>query len=420
MSRAVVIGGVLAAAVVTWVVLLHLPWYQGAVITDVPLYRDVGEAMASGDIPYRDIELEYPPLAAALFWVGALLPVGYTVAFSTLMLACLCLTAVAGLLTAEALGLGERRSAAVGLGVALSPLLLGSLAETRFDLALAAALGWAFWALATGRQRTGWLLLGVGVLLKLVPLILVPVVVIHGIHRHGGRATAKAAGLGAGLVALVMAPFALIAPSGLWESFSYHLDRPLQLESTAAAYMLSLHALADIPLTVETSFGSQNLIGEGPRALAAITSGALVLVVLAIGTVMAMGIRDARPPGADRLLLAAAAATIAATLVCGKVLSPQFMVWLLPVGLLVAGRYGRGAFVATLAAMGLTLAYFPRAYWDLVALDTVPITLLVARDAVLIALLAMAWPRPSIAHPARERARAERGSAPIPARHLVD
>jgi hypothetical protein len=73
------------------------------------------------------------------------------------------------------------------------------------------------------------------------------------------------------------------------------------------------------------------------------------------------------------------------------------MVWLLPVGFLVAGRYGRVAAAQTAAAMLLTFSYFPHQYWDLVALDDVPIGLLVLRDSVLIALLAACWPRPSIA-----------------------
>ena len=47
--------------------------------------------------------------------------------------------------------------------------------------------------------------------------------------------------------------------------------------------------------------------------------------------------------------------------------------------------------------MLLTLAYFPDRYWDLVALEPVPIALLVLRDTALIALLAACWPRPSIA-----------------------
>jgi hypothetical protein len=114
-----------------------------------------------------------------------------------------------------------------------------------------------------------------------------------------------------------------------------------------------------------------------------------------------------------------------AMLVGGKVLSPQFLVWLLPVGFLVAGRYGGLSFVLTALAMLLTLAYFPHRYWDLVDLDTFPIAILVLRDLCLVALLAACWPRPGIAgqplgrllHRGADPRTAERAVA---ARYLAD
>jgi hypothetical protein len=419
-TRPLAVGGVLALAVLCWTVGLHVGPLGDTVITDVPLYRDVAERIASGEVPYRDFALEYPPLAAGLFWLAGVPAIAYTASFSALMLLCLGVVAIAGMAIAQRLDLGDRRTLAVGIAVAVSPLLVGALIETRYDLALAALVAASLWALVAGRPHLGWALLGLGVLVKLVPLILVPVLVVHSLHRYGGRVTARAAALAVAVVAIGVVPFALIAPGGTWESVSYHRDRPLQIESTGSAYLLALHALADIDLTVETTFGSQNLVGEGPRAIAAATSGVLVLLVVAITVVTAMAMREARRPGLDRILVAGVASTLVATLVCGKVLSPQFTLWLLPAGLLIAGRYGRAAFVATLATLALTHAYFPRLYWDLVALDTWPIALLVARDAALIVLLALAWPRPSIAHPARHRARSRGTPSPVSARHLLD
>ena len=134
----------------------------------------------------------------------------------------------------------------------------------------------------------------------------------------------------------------------------------------------------------------------------------------------------ARAPGDARLFVAASAATMVALLVGGKVLSPQFMVWLLPVGFLVVGRFGPLAAGLTVAAMLLTFAYFPHQYWDLVALDTWPIAILVLRDSVLIALLAACWPRPSIAGRPQGRVLGQQGSDPrraekaVSARYLVD
>ena len=121
------------------------------------------------------------------------------------------------------------------------------------------------------------------------------------------------------------------------------------------------------------------------------------MLVIAIAWSFWLGLHRSRHPGDARLFVAAAAATMIATLVCGKVLSPQFIVWLLPVGFVIAGRFGPATAVATAAAMLLTFSYFPHRYWDLVAMQDGPIALLVLRDTALIALLCCAWPRPSIA-----------------------
>ena len=418
---------VVALAIVVWLVPMQLVgFYDEGGITDIPTYEEAYEHIADGEVPYADFSLEYPPLAAGLFWLAGVIPGPYAAGFSALMLICLCATALGVLALARTLGLDQRRQLLASAAVAASPLLLGNLLETRFDLALAALLAWTLWAAAAGRFRLMWGLLAAATLLKLVPLALVPVLLIWQRHRTGIRAAF--AGLAGCLaaVAIVAAPFVAASPSGTWDLVQYHLDRPLQIEATGAAYLLGLHALADIPITVENSFGSQGLDGTGPAVIAGISTAVLIVLIGAIAWTLWIGLRRARPPGDARLLVAASAATIVSLLVAGKVLSPQFLVWLLPVAFLVAGRYGSTAYAVAAAAMLLTLSYFPDRYWDLVALEPLPIALLVLRDTALIALLAACWPRPGIAglplgrilrSPGADRQGAERAVA---ARYLVD
>ena len=66
-------------------------------------------------------------------------------------------------------------------------------------------------------------------------------------------------------------------------------------------------------------------------------------------------------------------------------LSPQFMIWLVPLVPLVAG--GAGAVAAALLAVALvvTQLWFPYRYWDVVALEPAAWLVLV-RDALLVAL----------------------------------
>ena len=134
------------------------------------MYQRAYEQMASGALPYRDFALEYPPGAAALFWFNGILPGPYDATFATLMLGALVATVVAVTLTARALGFSPWRQAVAGGVVALSPVLLGHLLTSRFDLVLAALIAWMLWAAVTDRWTLAWVFLAVAILVKLVPL----------------------------------------------------------------------------------------------------------------------------------------------------------------------------------------------------------------------------------------------------------
>lgn len=386
-----------AIAIAAWTLEAAVDLYPHQHLTDLPVYEAAAREMADGGVPYRDFAFEYPPLAAGLLLFARALPVSYAAAFHVLMLAALCATVLATVATARALGFGPGRQAAAGTVVALIPLLLGDFVATRFDLAVAALLAWTLWAAVTERFRLAWGLLAGAVALKLAPVILVPLLVLWHRRQAGFRPALGGAGTAAAGVAAVFVPFVALSPSGVWDLFDYHLSRPLQIESLGASYLLGLHELAGVDLMVETSFGSQNLAGTGPQVVAALTTAVAVAAIVAICVTVVLGLRRKEPPADAGLLVAGFAATLAAAVAAGKVLSPQFVVWLVPATLLVAGRYGRAAVVVTAAVFVTTQAYFPVHYWDLVALDTAPIVTLIVRNALAVALLALVWPRPASA-----------------------
>jgi hypothetical protein len=132
---------------------------------------------------------------------------------------------------------------------------------------------------------------------------------------------------------------------------------------------------------MSTSHGSQNLSGTTPDVLAALQSILQVAALLAVWILFARG-----PARRERLVLASAAALVA-FIALGKVLSPQFLIWLLPVVPLVGGR--RGLAASALLALGLVLTqlWFPYRYWDLaLRFDALPSWLVLARDFVLVGL----------------------------------
>jgi hypothetical protein len=90
----------------------------------------------------------------------------------------------------------------------------------------------------------------------------------------------------------------------------------------------------------------------------------------------------------------ASAAAVCAFVAFGKVLSPQFLIWLIPVVPLVRGRRALWAGALLLAALVLTQVWFPFRYFRL-ALDFEAglSWVLLARDLVLVALaVLLVWP----------------------------
>jgi L-cystine uptake protein TcyP (sodium:dicarboxylate symporter family) len=109
-------------------------------------------------------------------------------------------------------------------------------------------------------------------------------------------------------------------------------------------------------------------------------------LLLGLIALVAVWISFARRPTAARFPAAAAAAVIA-FVAFGKILSPQYLVWLVP---LVAILPKRAVTAGTLlaAALVLTHLWFPSRYGEVVALE--PVTWLVlARNLVLVALFAV-------------------------------
>jgi hypothetical protein len=183
-------------------------------------------------------------------------------------------------------------------------------------------------------------------------------------------------------------PFVALSPGGVWHSISVQASRPLQIESLGSSILLAAHQAFRLSVTMRSGHGSQNLAGGAAGALAVVQTVAEIAALLGIWWGFARG-----PATRDRLLRFGAAA-VCAFVALGKVLSPQFLIWLLPLVPLVRGRRGLAAGALLAAALVLTQLWFPYRYWRL-ALDFEETTswLVFARDLVLVALLAtLVWP----------------------------
>ena len=375
--------------------LLHQLWYRSAAqIVDTPGYETYGDAIVAGQVPYRDFAVEYPP--------GALLPMlapeltssrgnfgEYGHSFEKWMAGAGVLMTLLAALALAALRPPPLRAGVAMLLVGASPLLLGNLMLSRFDLWVAALTVGALAALVWERDTTSAIVLGAAIATKLFPAVFVPIGLVWVWRRRGRRAAVVWTALVAAVCAVVFLPFAVLSPGGVGHSFGVQLDRPLQLESLGGAILIALHNDAGTTLHVFSTV-SQNLSGPGAHAAAVLSSVAQVVALLAVWLLYARG-----PATRERLVTYAAAAVVA-FVAFDKVLSPQYLIWLIPLVPLVRSRLAQ---VLLLAALVLTQIEFPARYWQL-ANDFRPsiAAVVLARDLVLVALAVLL-----VIEPGRER-----------------
>jgi hypothetical protein len=357
-------------------------WLEQGELSDVPVYVHYARLMRGGDVPYRDFKFEYPPAALPAILLPAYLSWSYATSFAVLMGACGggCIAAAASAL--RAVGAGGLRTWSALVAVGVSPLLLGSLFDTRFDLWPTLLAVGALAAIVRERPVVSGLLLGLGFAAKLWPAVLLPIAVAHFWRRRGRR---EAVVVLTGFVVVSAAcflPFAILAPDGLRAMFADQLDRPLQVESLGAAALMAAQHVGMHPLATVNSHGAQALRGRGAGLAADLSTIAEITSVVAIWIVFAL---RRHVPGETALL--AAGAAMAALVAFDKVLSPQYLVWLVPFAVLVRGGRGLVAGGLLFLALGLTQTWFPWHYWRLALDHASPFTwFLLARDLALVAL----------------------------------
>jgi hypothetical protein len=363
--------------------LLHVGFWDRNPIIDTPVYQGYGDKILDGQAPYRDFDVEYPPAALPVFVLPALADEeDYGLAFELLMWVCAAAIIVLLATTLSAAGASAARLYGATAFAGIAPLLLGSVILTRFDLWPAALVAGVLAALVAGRDRLGLGLLGLATMAKLYPAILLPLALVWVARRRGRREALLCLVVFLAVAAAIALPFAVLSPSGLWHSLTTQLGRPLQIESLGAALLLGAKQLGLYDPTVVSSHGSQNLEGTLPDALASIETALGVLALLVVWIAFARGRMDR-----DRLLTASAAAVVA-FIAFGKVLSPQFLIWLVALVPLVAATVGVAACWLLAAALVITQIWFPYRYWDVVALQPVG-WLVLLRDLLLVALLAL-------------------------------
>ena len=370
-------------ALTLWV----LPWSDESV-NDLFVYRTFAEPFLSGSLPYRDIAFEYPPLAAPLIGLPGVPGTGeeafrWAYAVWTLLGAAAVVLLCGAL--ARATGGDERRAL---FAAALMPLLCGALLRTHFDLFPVALLLAGLLLLCRNRPRRGLAAIGLGTMTKAFPLVAAPIALAWLAWRSGARVAWQAGAACLAVMVAIAAAAVAISPGGAADAVGYHLDRPVQIESTPALALLALDGAGLGEATSVSSHGSDGLLHPASGAITWLFAVSL-LTLVALLCVRLASASGREGEIARRDLVLASLTAVAAFAACGKVLSPQFVIWVLPLGALAfAWRLHALAGAVALAAV-LTQVEFPAHYFDVVGREPWAIALVAARNLALLAVVGL-------------------------------
>jgi len=383
-----------------------LPWvglWRPGGVADTGLYGLYGRNVVDGLVPYRDFYLEFPPGALPALVLPALPGSHYVAWFHVLEFLFACGTVACLVLIASRVAPSPRRLYAAVALAAVAPAFLGPITLNSFDFWPTLLTTASVATLLAGHRRSGFALLGAATAAKLFPAGLIAVALLYVLRRDRRSGWWDVLAVYVGTVLLIFAPFAVLGPGGLRFSLRTQLDRGLQLESLGASFFTVAHHLGAYRPSYTPNLPYAQLAGPVAAAVADLSSvaviGAIVLVAWAYART--------RDDGATAFVLAVTA-TLVGIVTFAKVLSPQYLVWLVPLVAAVSSR-GRLAGVLMVAALALTQVWVPDRFRGLQAMDWVTWVLL-ARNLLLVALFAV------LVAELRARARAAAGAATPEAR----
>jgi hypothetical protein len=359
-------------------------------VTGVPTY-DEPPPPSDGHwhAPWTEVHLEYPPPVLPFVLAPKLITTAfesYAKVLGLLMGLCMVLSiALAIDIVRRARASRESLDARWWLAAGLL-LAQGALTIQRLDPLVALTMVATLRGAARRSPVEMGLWAGLAGACKIVPLLVVPVMVAADWSFWRPRLVRLGAWIAAGL-AIGFGPMFLASPRAVADLFRYHGLRGLQVESTLGALVGAARIAFGTSRPATISYGSFNVDGAFPDALAKL---ALPLTLAGIAALCALSWRADEAADEPTRIERLACATLAGTVVLwltGKVFSPQYLTWGIPLVLAIPGRRGVAAIWIAIGALALTQVYY-RGFYDLV-FDQRPVGVLavLARQAVLAGLL---------------------------------
>lgn len=350
-------------------------------IQDLALYHSIAGKVMDGQVPFRDFRIEYPIFSLIPILIPGLLSRLGDGSFESYVCWFVAQNMLIGLSMGCIIARMDTRGTAYPRFL-IATLFFLPVFLFRFDPfpALLTLLALAY---VSRKPFASGMSLMASIAAKLYSIVLVPVFGLYYLfNRDIKRTLWLSAGAGSVLV-LILGCIALARIAAASDFMQYHLLRGIQIESLAGGVLLLLEQVGLVKLDVAHSFGAMHLVT--PLSAPVLKWINIIMPVCFMTMVFFFGwsfYKAVTMSGtiSFRQLNAAVAAQILLFILLNKVLSPQYLVWLLP--LIPFCRF-RASLLFTIAIM-LTVLIFPGHYYHLISKQLLMVVVLNIRNGLLI------------------------------------
>lgn len=385
-SRQLLLFGLIHSLIlVFW---LNFSSFEIRIHPDVELYFEYAELMFSGELPYRDFGVEYPPLALLFLLIPRLFSAnlaGYADVFAVLMLMFDLLGLFFTSRLSRRLGLGHFTTLSI---YTIAFFILGDIVINRFDIIPAVLSLGAVYYFLNHKNKTAWFFLALGVLSKLYPAVLAPLFALPHIRKREFRPLVRGLAVFSITGLALVLPFLIASPDGFFDFISFHSDRGLQLESGYASLLMFGNMLGLIPVEIVLSYSSVDIWAPASDFL---VSASTFITVAAVFTCYWFYFRQVADKNNSSSSLACfTVGVLALLLVSAKIFSTQFVIWLYPFIPLIDNRMRHPAWIIFGIIALLSQYIYPYNYGELMDFKQPAVIFLIVRNFLVFTLGVMA------------------------------
>lgn len=359
---------------------------------DTCYWERTGHIIA-GEVPYRDFVYEYPPLSIPFMLIPRLLSWDL-MSFHIIYMV---FSSAAFILSAMVLDRISSRFIGAKYGTRLLMLLalmfLNLFILQRNDIFPILMILLSLWMYLEKRYELAIFIMALAGMTKLYPMLFLVPMMLPFLMRLDWRMMLKGVMI-VGLVFLVSElPFLIVDPSTALDYLSYHSDRGLQVESVLSSFIMLASLFSDLGLQVVFNYGSDNLVGALPDAIAPYMN-MLMMAMLVLSGLISIWLYRRKDLG-DRegpVMAVLCIVLLMVFIAFSKVFSTQYAFWVLT---MVPFAFIRGLSTAhrkeicIVTAVYLLFSYLAMVtYFDMIVFDPLAIVLSFLKNVSFLLLMA--------------------------------